>query len=206
MEIMNAQWLKTQFKLHPDKTKADLVRALDLEPPAISKILSGGRQIKATEYVLMRTFFGLPSDGQHAVTGRALDAYIVDPLNPKKGLEDREGGTQSQWVIPAQIVQKNTQAPSEHIKSFRVEDNMMAPEFNCDEHVLVDLSNREPSPPGTFIVSDGFGFMLRHCELIPNSDPARVKLTALKESFQPQQLTLDEFQIIGRVLAKLQWL
>ncbi len=99
-----------------------------------------------------------------------------------------------------------TGSEPKNIKNFRVEDNMMAPEFNCDEHVLVDLSDCTPSPPGTFIVSDGFGFLLRNCEPVPNSDPVKIKITALKDSFEPQTLTLDEFQIIGRVIAKLQWL
>ena len=82
----------------------------------------------------------------------------------------------------------------------------MAPEFNRDEHVLVDLSDCTPSPPGSFIISDGFGVMLRNCALIAQSDPVEIKITALKQSFQSQELPLDDVQIIGRVIAKLQWL
>ena len=203
MASMDERWLKIQFELYPEKSKADLARTLNLEPPAISKILGGIRQIKAPEYILMRAFFGLPSDGEKAAQPSS-DAFIVDALSPQSQLHEED--SPSQWVIPAEIMQKRTDTGPEHIKSFRVEDNMMMPEFNRDEHVLVDLSDCSATPPGTFVVSDGFGFMLRNCEHIPNSEPVKIKITALKESFEPQKLTLDEFQIIGRVIAKLQWL
>jgi len=205
MASMDMQWLRAQFELHPEKTKAGLARALSLEPPAVSKILSGARQIKAPEYILMRKFFGLPADGEKALK-TSPESYIVDPLHSQSQLQDRNADTQSQWIIPAQIVKQHTDTSSEHIKSFRVEDNMMAPEFNRDEHVLVDLSDRTPSPPGTFIISDGFGVMLRNCALIAQSDPLEIKITALKQSFQSQEQSFDEAQIIGRVIAKLQWL
>ncbi len=205
MATMDARWLKTQFELHPEKTKAGLARALNLEPPAISKILSGVRQIKAPEYILMREFFALPADGDHALHTRP-ESYVVDPLHSQNQLQDQSDTAQSQWVIPAQIVKQHTDTSSEQIKSFRVEDNMMAPEFHRDEHVLVDLSDRSPSPPGTFIISDGIGFMLRNCECVPQSEPLTVKITALKQSFQEKIAPHDELQIIGRVIAKLQWL
>ncbi|MEM7650463.1 MAG: XRE family transcriptional regulator [Pseudomonadota bacterium] len=200
---MDAQWLKTQFEMHPEKTKAELARALGLEPPAISKIISGTRQIKAPEYLIMREFFGMPVDGQRAVHGE--NAVVVEAIRDNQSLKDGET-PETNWVMPNEIIGQHTQANAEHVKNFQVSDQMMAPEFNKGEHVLVDTSNTQPSPPGTFIVSDGYGYMLRHCEVVAKSEPLQVKISALKSSFQPQKLELDEFLIIGRVIAKLQWL
>lgn len=202
---MDGQWLKAQFTHHPDKTKAGLAKALGLEASAVSKILSGSRQIKATEYGLMRQFFGLPNDGAHA-TAASSRSYVVDRLRREDALHDPSDNSQSQWIIPAQIVQKHTDTPSEQIKSFQVSDTMMAPDFNKDEHVLVDLSDQSPSPPGAFIISDGFGFLLRQCEYIPQSNPPRIRISAIKKSFEPQTLDQGGFEIVGRVIAKLQWL
>ena len=200
---MDAQWLKAQFEHHPDKTKAQLAQALGLEASAVSKILSGSRQIKAPEYVIMRRFFGLPSDGGSGAN--VSQSYVVGELNKQAQLEENDGA-QSQWIIPAQIIKKHTDTPSEQIKSFQVSDNMMAPDFNKDEHVLVDLSDQCPSPPGTFILSDGFGFLLRHCEFVPHSDPPEITISAVKKTFETQTLSEGKFEIIGRVMAKLQWL
>lgn len=82
----------------------------------------------------------------------------------------------------------------------------MEPDFKRGEHVLVNLSDKKPSPPGTFVVSDGFGYLVRQCEVIPGSKPVDIKVSALNSSFNPQKLRLSEFEIIGRVIAKLQWL
>lgn len=200
---MDAQWLKAQFKHHPDKTKAGLAKALGLDAPAVSKILNGSRQIKAVEYVVMRQFFGLPSDGGHAVM--RTQSYVLESLE-QNNMADSANTAQAQWMIPAEVVQKHTDTSPEHIKSFKVSDNMMGPDFNRDEHVLVDLSDKTPSPPGTFIISDGFGYLLRHCEFVPHSNPPEIRVSALKKAFEPQALSKGGFEIVGRVIAKLQWL
>jgi transcriptional regulator with XRE-family HTH domain len=198
---MDSQWLKSQFELHPTKSKADLARHLKLEPPAISKILSGDRQIKAKEYEAMRIFFGLPvqndSDG-------LFQKHMLNTLEPKGALSDNSFDTQ--WYIPPEVLQNRTNASSENIRIFKVEERLMEPDFRQGEHVLVDLTDRKPSPAGTFIVSDGFGFMIRQCEFIPKSKPPKITITAKDQNFHPQSLEFEGFQIIGRVIAKLEWL
>ncbi len=60
---MDSQWLKTQLAYNPSKNKADLAKAIGVQPSGISKILAGTRQIKTHEYIAMRKFFGLLIDG-----------------------------------------------------------------------------------------------------------------------------------------------
>lgn len=204
---MDSQWLKTQFKLNPEKTKAGLARQLNLESPAISKILNGTRQIKAQEYNTMRQYFGLPVDGAAAVQVPE-QAYRLEILAGQQKLQEAEavGYARDSWIIPANIMTQRTQAPPDQIKIFTVEESVMEPDYRRGEHVLVDLSDLSPSPPGPFIVSDGFGLMLRHCEYVPKSQPIEIKISASSRSFQSQILKLDDFEIVGRVIAKLQWL
>jgi transcriptional regulator with XRE-family HTH domain len=201
---MDSQWLKTQFALYPDKTKADLAKALGLEAPAISKILGGGRQIKAHEYAAMRRFFGLPVDGETAAKPYGL-SYTIAPLEHDTGLgEQEQPGTEPDWVIPASILSTRTQAPPEKIKKFQVRESAMEPDFKQGEHVLIDLSDQTPSPPGVFVVSDGFGYMMRHCAFIPKTNPPEVRISATGAGFHSQILKLEDFIIVGRVIAKLQ--
>lgn len=203
---MDSQWLKIQFDINPDKSKAELAKALGLEPPAVSKILNGARQIKAQEYNMMRKFFGLPVDGEHAVRP-SNDGYRLETLAGGQGLGESEAvqGDES-WVIPAGILSQRTQASPSQIKIFKVQESLMEPDYKRGEHVLVDLSECKPSPPGVFIVSDGFGYMLRSCAYAPKSDPPHIKISAIASDFQTQTLDADEIDIIGRVIAKLQWL
>lgn len=204
---MDAEWLKSQLRLHPDKSKAALAKALGLEPPAVSKILSGRRQIKAQEYVAMRQFFGLPADGERAAKGAAQGAgrsYVLEPL--AGGMREKEqGGGGEAWVMPASLFESRTKAPPEKIRIFAVHGDAMLPDYQPGEQVLVDLSDTVPSPAGVFVVSDGLGHILRQCEYVPHSSPPEVRLSARSGRYEPYTVRLDRAAIIGRVLAKLEW-
>lgn len=204
---MDKQWLESQFILHPEKKKADLAKALDLEPPAVSKILGGIREIKAPEYLEMRKFFGLPVDGD-ASLGVSKRAFVIKPFTPKKARKSMQDGGKSaedNWVIPSDLMKQKTSASPEKIQSFKVQEDMMAPDFNAGEYVLVDTSIKKPSPSGVFLMFDGLGEILRQCEYIPQSAPPQIRVTSLKKGSKASIFELKDNTIIGRVIAKVQW-
>lgn len=201
---MDADWLKTQFEVNPEKTKADLAHTLGLEPSAISKILGCKRQIKAHEYMTMRRFFNLPTDGEKSLRPNvtSIDKKTAPYLHEQSDINN----TPEQWIIPAGLLGERTSAPPDKIKVFKIREKTMEPDFKIGENVVVDLSDRNASPPGTFIISDGYGELIRQCELDTGSKPPKIRVSAAHKDFQAQLLELSEFQIIGRVIAKLQWL
>jgi hypothetical protein len=203
---MDSQWLKTQFALHPGKTKTGLAQALALEPSAVSKILKGRRQIKAQEYAAMRLYFGLPVDGERAAQAQGPSSYRLGTLSGDGQLAENDSAPPGEWIIPAAVLGQRTKAPEGEVKVFTIGENSMEPDFRRGEPVLVDLSDTRPAPPGIFVVSDGFGFMVRQCEYVAGSDPPEIKLSAKDSAFSPQTLKHDEFRIIGRVIARLHWL
>jgi len=155
----------------------------------------------------MRQYFGLPIDGENA-TSLPESSYRLDTLaGEANSLQENPDQTrEDSWVIPAEILSMRTSAPPSQIKIFSIKESFMEPEFRHGEHVLIDLSDKNPTPPGTFIISDGFGVMIRNCEYVPNSDPAEIRVSANSTNFQSQTLRAGDFKIIGRVIAKLQWL
>lgn len=199
---MDGQWLKTQFLSNPGKTKAGLAAAIGLEPPAISKILNGSRQIKAQEYVAMREYFGLPADGQSTLKRKIASYTVMHGGKDGHDLHDR-AAPPSDWIIPASILGARSGGNIGKTRVFQVHDSHMAPEFQKDDHVLVDVSDRKPNPPGTFIISDGFSNMLRHCEYLAKSADS-IRISAYDGGFQAHTLQAGDFLIIGRVIAKLQ--
>ena len=71
--------------------------------------------------------------------------------------------------------------------------------------MLVDTSDRRPSPPGPFIVWDGFGVVLKRVEMVPYSDPPMVRLLSRNEAYDTYERPLDEVVINGRVIGKWHW-
>ncbi|MCF8495657.1 MAG: hypothetical protein K9G62_03210, partial [Alphaproteobacteria bacterium] len=178
---MDSQWLNLQFKLNPSKTKAGLATALTLSPSAVSKILNGARQIKAQEYAQMRRFFGLPVDGERGADG-AGSRYVLQPLAQASQMEENSSDSRdsrAEWILPAGLMAQRTQAPPDQIRIFQVRESLMEPEFCRGQHVLVDLSDITPSPPGTSVVSDGFGHLVRQCEFLLTSESREIRISAL---------------------------
>ena len=113
--------------------------------------------------------------------------------------------SKNDWVIPANLMREKTSANAKQIRTFKVEEDAMSPDFKAGEYVLVDVSSIKPSPPGVFLVSDGMGEIIRQCEYIPQSTPSSVKLTAKKKGYDPVILELKDSTVIGRIIAKIEW-
>lgn len=86
------------------------------------------------------------------------------------------------------------------IRLVPVRGNSMEPELWSGQRAMVDIQDKSPSPPGIFVVWDGLGLVLKYVEVIPNSDPLRVRISSAHQAFQPYERTLDEAHINGRVI------
>lgn len=204
---MNAEWLQAQFDMNPGKTKAGLAQLLGLEPPAVSKILNGTRQIKAKEYALMRRYFGLPVDGEGAVTSPLARALRVENGEGAPAMREEDSTPYGVGPVyrPALGAVYDFTHSAGRYEVFQVRQSAMEPDFLKGESVLLDLSDTVPSPSGDFVISDGFEPMIRHCAFVPDTKPPVVNISARSGIFQPQTLSLSEFRIIGRVIGKVKW-
>lgn len=184
---MDSQWLKTQFQKNPRKSKAGLARYLNLEPPAISKILSGSRQIKAREFLKMQEFFGIIST---TATG---DSF-----------QDTEH-LSSNWSIPPNF--SDSKKPTRmDIKICEVQDDMMHPDLDKKDNVVVDLSNKICKPEGIFLLYDGHEYYIRQCRYVGDDSQDQIEISAKDKAFETQIIEADCVKIIGRVIGKLEWL
>lgn len=218
---MDSQWLKLQFSTNPDKTKADLARALGLEPPAISKILSGRRLIKAQEYIRMRDFFGL-GGGSHAHDHRHFSPLarrnILDSDVSFEVAMNEPQAMDTQWVIP-DFPARKSEGRHAQVRIFQISDSAMEPRFYKGESVVVDLSDTNISKAGAFIITDGHCFFARFCAsgVQPEQDAfgysggyssghSGIAISAESPDFQPQNVAGDDIRVMGRIIGKMVWL
>lgn len=76
----------------------------------------------------------------------------------------------------------------------------MEPRLWAGQCVMVDIEDKIPSPPGIFVVWDGLGLVIKRVEVMPGSDPLRVRIMSANPAYQPYERTLDEAHINGRVV------
>jgi phage repressor protein C with HTH and peptisase S24 domain len=103
------------------------------------------------------------------------------------------------------MLRGQTTAAPEQIKIITVYGDSMVPDFLPGERVLVDLSDQTPSPPGVFVVWDGFGLVIKRLEMVPYSNPPTVKLKSANEAYDTYERALSEVVINGRVIGKWKW-
>lgn len=89
---------------------------------------------------------------------------------------------------------------SSRIRIIPVKGNSMEPKLWPGQRVMVDIEDRTPSPPGIFVIWDGLALVLKYVEVVPNSDPLRVRISSANSAFQAYERGIDEAHINGRVV------
>ncbi len=89
---------------------------------------------------------------------------------------------------------------SSRIRIIPVKGNSMEPRLWPGQRVMVDIEDKTPSPPGVFVVWDGLALVLKYVEVVPNSDPLKVRISSANKDFMAYERTLDEAHINGRVV------
>ncbi len=86
------------------------------------------------------------------------------------------------------------------VRIIPVRGTSMEPELWAGQRVMVDIQDTTPTPPGIFVVWDGLGLVLKYVEVIPNSEPIRVRISSAHKAFQPYERNLEDAYINGRVI------
>jgi len=136
-----------------------------------------------------------------------IDELSVSPSAGAAAFEESDGtDIVNRWQIPRDFIRQYTNAPAEMIKIIRAQGDSMAPLINSGDPVFVDTTNQTPSPPGIFVLWDGMGLVMKQCEIIPNTDPVRVKIKSANTSYAEYERDMSEVYINGRVIGRWQWM
>lgn len=74
---------------------------------------------------------------------------------------------------------------------------------HAGDRVIIDTTDRRPSPPGLFAVYDGMGLVLKLVEIVRGSDPAKIRLSSRNPSYSAYEAVEGEAVIIGRVRGRI---
>ena len=134
-----------------------------------------------------------------------LDVHIA----AGQGMSDDAGGLMAEHEAGAVVGVHTYPAASfreayginpNRIRILPVRGTSMEPELWSGQRVMVDIEDQVPSPPGVFAVWDGLGVVFKYVEVIPNSDPLRVRISSAHPAFKPYERNVEEAYINGRVI------
>lgn len=108
------------------------------------------------------------------------------------------------WSIPIAHILSFTDTPGS-LAVIKIEGDSMEPEYFSGERVLVDLSKKVPSPPGVYVLWDGFGLVFKRIEIILGSNPPTIKISSANKEYSEYERYLEDITINGRVVGKWMW-
>lgn len=194
-------------------TLAQLADKTDSTPQQIGRLEKGERRL-TTEWMekIAKALEVLPEDlmspnhGERVVIPEInLHTMAGDQKSKQKKTDVCENdNVLSEWSLPKQLL-ANQVGSSSTVRIIQVMGDSMTPEFNPGDRVMVNTADRMPSPPGVFVLWDGFGLIIKRCEMVPHSKPPRVVLSSSNEKYATYEVEMTELDIQGRVVGKWQW-
>jgi phage repressor protein C with HTH and peptisase S24 domain len=112
-------------------------------------------------------------------------------------VEEVEEGEPLQFL--ARWVRDTLKVQPDDLRIMRVEGDSMEPTLFDRDTVLVDLTKKTPSPPGIFVLNDGMGLVAKRVEIVPRSDPLRLRIVSDNARYATYDVTVDEANIVGRI-------
>lgn len=88
----------------------------------------------------------------------------------------------------------------ENLRMIFVEGDSMEPTLCQTDMVLVDITKQTPSPSGIFVLFDGMGLVAKRLEYLAQSKPPSVRILSDNPQYHSYECTIDETEIIGRVV------
>ncbi|UUX51792.1 peptidase S24 [Nisaea acidiphila] len=104
------------------------------------------------------------------------------------------------WYFDAGWLRYELRATPRDLRIISIDGDSMEPVLCSGDKVMIDLSRTAPSPPGIFVLHDGIGLIAKQIELVPNSEPARLLIRSESPRYENYERTLDEVNIVGRVI------
>ena len=101
------------------------------------------------------------------------------------------------WSLPRPLME-TLKVPEDAARILQVTGDSMEPAIGDGDHVMVDTSRRRPSPPGLFVVWDGFGLVVKRVQHVAGTP--RLLLTSDNTAYGPYEREIEEAHIQGRVV------
>lgn len=111
-------------------------------------------------------------------------------------------GEKHRWSFPEEWIRAELNTQPGNLYIITIAGDSMPGVLEPGDKAIINVADRQPTPPGTFIIHDGLGLVAKRVEHIDHSDPPTIRISSTNPAYGPYERTLDEAQIMGRVVAR----
>lgn len=210
-------------------SQGKLARAIGIRQPSVSAFLASDARVWKYTPAAAR-FTGVRVEWLERGTGPMTDDYQLSTpsvtdfqsiLVPEIDVRAGAGGgglavalaeSTGEQEISNEITKGNWQLPADYLRDLgirpsrafvvEVKGDSMSPTLESGDRVMVDMGDRAPSPPGVFALWDGLGLVVKRLDPILDGDEPRVAIISDNPKHRAYERTMDEINIVGRVVLR----
>lgn len=104
------------------------------------------------------------------------------------------------WPFSRKYLLDELRLPASNLVVLEVIGDSMEPTLASGDRILVNMSDKRVSQPGIFVLWDGDGTVVKRIELVPNTEPQRLKRISDNPLHGTYEVLASETIIIGRVV------
>jgi phage repressor protein C with HTH and peptisase S24 domain len=222
--------VKYAMQLRGNVSQGKLAKALGISQPAVYSLLNSPAkenkhapkiaQVLNVDLDWLRTGRGAqPIEGESVgepdelqftalSVARIGEIDVEASAGPGQIVEYR--GEAHHWSFPEYWLRTMLDAAPADIKLITIKgdsgqsDPAKATDIDPGDKVFVNVSDRRPSPPGLFVLWDGLAFVAKRVQMVPGSNPIRVRLSSNNPAYEPYEVSIEDAQIQGRIVARFQ--
>src|SRR5262249_16099098 len=111
------------------------------------------------------------------------------------------------WALPASFITNQLEASAKDLLVIEAEGDAMAPTIMSRDKVVVDTSQKTPSPDGLYAIRDQFdNVIIRRLQLLRAAQPSRIKIISDNPKHAAEEVPLSQLEIVGNALCVLKLL
>jgi transcriptional regulator with XRE-family HTH domain len=108
------------------------------------------------------------------------------------------------WMFPPSFVREQLHSAATKLLVLDTSGDSMAPTLMSGDRVIVDTGHKTPSPDGLYAIRDAFeGIVVKRLQVIRGGRRPSVKIISDNPNHAPEEVPLNELEIVGKVLCGL---
>jgi phage repressor protein C with HTH and peptisase S24 domain len=115
-------------------------------------------------------------------------------------LNEEQPDTVATWYLPEWLIEHELRTQAASVRLMSVMGDSMWPTLSDGDRIMVDLSHKAPSPPGIFVLWDGFGLVTKRVDRIPGGEQPKIRLVSDNDAYPAYDCDVQDINVVGRVI------
>jgi transcriptional regulator with XRE-family HTH domain len=108
------------------------------------------------------------------------------------------------WFFPSSFVKEQLHTSPDRLLIIEAEGDSMAPTISAGDRVVIDTGHKDPTPDGLYAIRDTLkSVVVRRLQLLRSARPPRIKIISDNHNHPPEEVTVADLEVVGKVVCVL---